>query len=64
VRGLGYDSGARFCTELPDRAGVVAIPVAPFCDHPGVGDTWVRWAFCKRPAVLQEALDRLGTAFG
>jgi N-succinyldiaminopimelate aminotransferase len=64
VRGLGYDSGERFCAELPQRAGVVAIPVAPFCEHPQVGQAWVRWAFCKRPAVLHEAVDRLGAAFG
>ena len=24
---------------------------------------YVRWAFCKRPEVLHEALDRLGRAF-
>jgi N-succinyldiaminopimelate aminotransferase len=60
---VGYDSGEQFCAELPQRAGVVAIPVAPFCDDPSVGQSWVRWAFCKRPEVLSEALDRLRTAF-
>jgi len=64
VRPLGYASGERFCAELPDRAGVVAIPVAPFCAHPEVGQAWVRWAFCKSPAVLEEALGRLRAAFG
>jgi N-succinyldiaminopimelate aminotransferase len=64
VTGLGYDSGERFCAELPGRAGVVAIPVAPFCDDRSVGQTWVRWAFCKRPEVLADALDRLRAAFG
>ncbi|MCU0284038.1 MAG: aminotransferase class I/II-fold pyridoxal phosphate-dependent enzyme [Candidatus Nanopelagicales bacterium] len=64
VRGLGYDSGERFCAELPGRAGVVAIPVAPLCEHPDVGQHWVRWAFCKQPAVLEEALQRLTVAFG
>lgn len=64
VRGLGYASGERFCAELPGRAGVVAIPVAPLCEHPDVGQHWVRWAFCKRPAVLEEALQRLRVAFG
>jgi N-succinyldiaminopimelate aminotransferase len=63
VAGVGYDSGEQFCAELPQRAGVVAIPVAPFCDDPSVGQSWVRWAFCKRPEVLSEALDRLRTAF-
>ena len=59
VSRAGYASGAQFCAELPERAGVVAIPLAPFCDHPEVGQTWVRWAFCKRPEVITEALERL-----
>ena len=59
VSRAGYVSGAQFCAELPERAGVVAIPLAPFCDHPEVGQTWVRWAFCKRPEVITEALERL-----
>ena len=63
VTGLGYDSAARFCSELPTRAGVVAIPVDALCDHPEVGRTWVRWAFCKRPEVLGEAIRRLTAAF-
>ena len=61
---MGYDSGEQFCAELPRRAGVVAIPVAPFCDDLSVGQSWVRWAFCKRPEVLHEAVDRLRSAFG
>jgi N-succinyldiaminopimelate aminotransferase len=63
VTPLGYDNGDTFCAELPHRAGVVAIPVAPFCDDLSVGQSWVRWAFCKRPEVLAEAVDRLRAAF-
>jgi N-succinyldiaminopimelate aminotransferase len=49
-----------FCRGLPDRAGVVAIPSAVFYDdHPEEGRTLVRFAFCKRPEVLKEALSRL-----
>lgn len=62
VTGLGYTSGVDFCDELPRRAGVVAIPVAPFCDSI-VGRSWVRWAFCKHPDVIQEAIVRLRGAF-
>jgi hypothetical protein len=29
-------------------------------DHPHMSAPYVRWAFCKRPEVLAEALDRLG----
>jgi N-succinyldiaminopimelate aminotransferase len=64
VTGLGFTSGEQFCAELPARARVVAIPVAALCDHPEVGGAWVRWAFCKQPAVLEEALRRLAHAFG
>ena len=64
ITGLGYASGEAFCADLPTRAGVVAIPVAPFCDDRAVGEAWVRWAFCKRPAVLAEATGRLVAAFG
>ncbi|MGB7980812.1 MAG: aminotransferase class I/II-fold pyridoxal phosphate-dependent enzyme [Candidatus Nanopelagicales bacterium] len=64
VTGLGYDSGEQFCRELPTRAGVVAIPISPLCDDVSVGHTWVRWAFCKRPEVLDEAIARLRGAFG
>jgi N-succinyldiaminopimelate aminotransferase len=63
VTRLGYDSGELFCAELPQSAGVVAIPVAPFCDHLSVGQSWVRWAFCKRPEVLSEAVARMRAAF-
>jgi N-succinyldiaminopimelate aminotransferase len=59
VTAVGYDTGAQFCAELPGRAGVVAIPVSPLCDDVSVGQAWVRWAFCKRPEVLTEAIARL-----
>jgi N-succinyldiaminopimelate aminotransferase len=56
---LGFADGLAFCRELPGRAGVVAIPHQAFCDDIEVGAPYVRWAFCKRPAVLEEALNRL-----
>ncbi|HET7901377.1 MAG TPA: pyridoxal phosphate-dependent aminotransferase [Candidatus Nanopelagicales bacterium] len=63
VRPLGYADGWAFCRDLPQRAGVVAIPHEVFHDDPEAGKPFVRWAFCKQPHVLQEALDRLGKAF-
>jgi N-succinyldiaminopimelate aminotransferase len=59
VTGLGYTDGLAFCRDLPHRAGVVAIPHQAFCDDASIGAPYVRWAFCKQPSVLQEALDRL-----
>jgi N-succinyldiaminopimelate aminotransferase len=56
---LGAGDGVEFCRSLPHEAGVVAIPNAVFYDDPEAGRTQVRFAFCKRPEVLQDALDRL-----
>ncbi len=64
VRPMGYADGWAFCRDLPRRAGVVAIPHEVFHDDPDAGKPFVRWAFCKRPAILEEALTRLGRAFG
>ena len=63
IRPLGFDDGLEFCRLLPERAGVVAVPHQVFYDHTDVGRPLVRWAFCKRPEVITEALDRLGRAF-
>jgi N-succinyldiaminopimelate aminotransferase len=58
VNALVDGSGADFCRELPHRAGVVAIPTAVFYDS-GAGDSLVRFAFCKRESVIDEAAQRL-----
>ncbi|WP_026924486.1 pyridoxal phosphate-dependent aminotransferase [Glycomyces arizonensis] len=57
---LGERDGFAFCRGLPERCGVVAVPNAVFYDSPDAGRTQVRFAFCKREAVLREAVDRLG----
>ncbi|GAA3066457.1 pyridoxal phosphate-dependent aminotransferase [Streptomyces roseofulvus] len=59
IRPLGEGDGFAFCRSLPERAGVVAIPNAVFYDHREAGAPFVRFAFCKRTDVLQEAVDRL-----
>jgi N-succinyldiaminopimelate aminotransferase len=56
-------NAVEFCRELPHQAGVVAIPSSVFYDSTA-GDRYVRFAFCKRPEVLTEALDRLAKAAG
>jgi N-succinyldiaminopimelate aminotransferase len=56
---LGNADGIEFCRDLPHRAGVVAIPSAVFYDNAEAGRSQVRFAFCKRPEVLREALARL-----
>jgi N-succinyldiaminopimelate aminotransferase len=61
ISGLTDLDGTEFCRLLPDRAGVVAIPAAIFYDDKETARTRVRFAFCKRPEVLTEALTRLET---
>jgi N-succinyldiaminopimelate aminotransferase len=60
-----------FCRALPQRCGVVAVPSSVFYGGgasagsaaigPAAGQTLVRWAFCKRDEVLEEALARLAS---
>ena len=59
VSGLGYADGAAFCLDLPALAGVVAVPVQAFHDDPGRASSLVRFAACKRPEVIEEAVGRL-----
>jgi N-succinyldiaminopimelate aminotransferase len=59
VRPLGIDDGEAFARALPHEAGVVGIPTGVFCDNPDVGRPFVRFAFCKRDDVLDEAVGRL-----
>ncbi|MEU5046527.1 pyridoxal phosphate-dependent aminotransferase [Streptomyces griseorubiginosus] len=61
IRPLGETDGFAFCRALPERAGVVAIPNAVFYDHREQGAPFVRFAFCKRTGVLEEAASRLKT---
>jgi N-succinyldiaminopimelate aminotransferase len=67
--GLGAVDGLSFCLSLPERAGVVAVPTGVFYDDAakaaasGAG-TVVRFAFCKRLDVLEEALARLKALTG
>ena len=59
IRPLSDADGVQFCRDLPRQAGVVAIPSAVLYDDPEAGRTQVRFAFCKRPEVLQDALARI-----
>jgi N-succinyldiaminopimelate aminotransferase len=56
---LGAVDARAFCHELPVRAGVVGVPVSVFHDDPDAARTLVRFAFCKREEVLDEACRRL-----
>ena len=58
---LAVTDAAAFCRELPALAGVVAVPVTAFVrpDHRAQYASLVRFAFCKRVEVLEEAVGRL-----
>ena len=51
----------RLLRELPERAGLVAVPTVVFYTpaHAPLGQHLVRFAFCKSDAVLGEAVERL-----
>jgi N-succinyldiaminopimelate aminotransferase len=56
---LGVADGAAFCRALPEKCGVVAVPASAFYDDPRLARPLVRFAFCKQPGVLDEAVLRL-----
>lgn len=59
---LGFDDAVDLCRRLPELAGVVAIPVTAFIrpEHRDGSRSLLRFAFCKRVPVLEEAAGRLG----
>ncbi|MBB5964423.1 pyridoxal phosphate-dependent aminotransferase [Planomonospora venezuelensis] len=59
IRPLGFTDGLALTRELPVLAGVVAIPTQVFYAHPERGRHFVRFAFCKRDEVIDEAVARL-----
>jgi N-succinyldiaminopimelate aminotransferase len=59
IRSLGEEDGRAFCLALPERAGVVAVPTVVFYDDEEAGRPLVRFAFCKRDDVIDEAAARL-----
>ena len=64
IRPLGEQDGRAFCLALPERAGVVAVPNVVFYDDEEAGRPLVRFAFCKRDEVIDEAAARLSGLAG
>ena len=58
---LGATDADAFCRELPERAGVVGVPLTAFvgAPHRDAYATLVRFAACKRMEVLEDAAERL-----
>ena len=61
IESLGYEDGKQFCLDLPVQCGVVAVPNVVFYDNKDLGSTLIRFAFCKKLDVLEEAVERLRT---
>ena len=61
---LGGRDGLEFCRALPQRAGVVAIPTQVFYDDVDAGRRIIRFAFCKRDEVIDDAVERLTSMAG
>ncbi|MEV0065565.1 MULTISPECIES: pyridoxal phosphate-dependent aminotransferase [unclassified Amycolatopsis] len=59
VRPLGFTDAAELAWALPERVGVAAVPVKVFTDHPDEWKHLLRFAFCKRNEVIDEAVGRL-----
>jgi N-succinyldiaminopimelate aminotransferase len=59
IRPLGQSDGLAFCRTLPERCGVVAVPNVVFYENRAAGLPLVRFTFCKRLDVLEEAVLRL-----
>ena len=55
---VGTDA-VEFARELPERAGVVAIPTQVFSTTPARLSQYLRFAFCKRLAVIDRAAAQL-----
>jgi N-succinyldiaminopimelate aminotransferase len=59
IRPFGFADGLELTRRLPGLAGVVAIPTQVFYDRPERGRHFVRFAFCKKDEVIDEAVTRL-----
>lgn len=64
IRPLGFTDGVDLARRLPELAGVVAIPTQVFYDRPELGRHFVRFAFCKRDEIIDEAVARLSRLHG
>lgn len=57
---LGVTDAVQWCLQLPEKVGVVGVPVSVFCSSPDeTTASLVRFAFCKQEDKLREACRRL-----
>ena len=58
IDGISNEKDRAFCKRMVREGGVAAIPLSAFFPDGGP-DIYVRFAFCKQRAVIEEALARL-----
>jgi len=56
---LGLADDRAFCKHLIEQVGVAAIPPSVFYNNAELGKPLVRFAFCKKPETIAEAIRRL-----
>ncbi|GGJ60788.1 aminotransferase class I/II-fold pyridoxal phosphate-dependent enzyme [Glutamicibacter ardleyensis] len=61
LQGLGNENAVDVAKLMPERIGVAAIPMSVFALQENQQDysSLLRFAFCKRPEVISEAVERL-----
>lgn len=58
-RSLNLPDDKAFCKWLTEKAGVAAIPPTPFYVNEHHGRPLARFAYCKKPETIDEAIKRL-----
>ncbi len=56
---FGFADDVAFCKHLTSEIGVAAIPPTAFYEHKDLGRHLVRFAFCKKMATMEQAIERL-----
>jgi N-succinyldiaminopimelate aminotransferase len=61
IKPLGFEDDFSFCNYLATEVGVAAIPPSAFysAQNKSLGQTYVRFAFCKTMETLEQAKERL-----
>jgi len=59
ISAFGFEDDVAFARHLVEKIGVACVPGSSFYRHPKDGARQVRFAFCKTPATLDEAAQRL-----
>ncbi len=59
ISGFGFANDLEFAAHLVKDVGIACVPGSSFYQHPKDGSQQVRFAFCKKPETLDEAVRRL-----